>query len=66
MDPTLAVFMTGCLSRAGYATRRAVSFDDVVRNGAATADPGRLRQAYACLDLGMPRLFPQLPYFPRP
>jgi hypothetical protein len=66
LDPTLARYLVDCMGRAHYSTHRSTTFDDIVRGGEATPDRRRLGAAYACLDAGMPVLFPRLPYFPRP
>ncbi|MGZ6790876.1 MAG: hypothetical protein ACXVGQ_13260 [Mycobacteriaceae bacterium] len=66
MDSRLAAFMTECMTRAHYPTAGVGTFDQLVRNGAGTVVPARLRQANDCLDRGVLKLFPNLPYFPRP
>lgn len=66
MDRALARSMVDCMTRAHYMTSRATTFDDLVRNVAGQIERGRLQRANTCLDESMPKLFPDLPYFPRP
>lgn len=66
MSETLASFMGNCMTKANYPTVHATTFDQLVRDRDGTVDTGRLDRANECLDHGIPELFPQLPYFPRP
>jgi hypothetical protein len=66
MSDNLGRFMGDCMRNTHYPTAMTSTFDQIARNGAREADPARLRQANACLDRGIPALFPHLPYFPRP
>lgn len=66
MDGRLAGFMSECMAQAHFPTTGARTFDQLVRDREGTVTAARLRQANACLDRGVLRLFPGLPYFPRP
>jgi hypothetical protein len=67
MNDDLAKYMADCLRREGVTTAAGAStFDAFVRDAAGDVEPARLRQANACLDQGVPQLYPDLPYFPRP
>lgn len=66
MDSRLAGFMRQCMTQAHYPTAGAGTFDQMVRDGSGAVAPARLRQANDCLNRGVLKLFPDLPYFPRP
>ena len=66
MDSRLVAFMTDCMTKAHFPTSGATTFDQLVRDGAGRVQAPRVRQANDCLDQGVPKLFPELPYFPRP
>lgn len=66
MSASLATFMADCMTAALHTRVRASTFDGLVRDRSGAVDDARLARANECLDRGMPRLFPQLPFFPRP
>ncbi|WP_270889859.1 hypothetical protein [Pedococcus sp. 5OH_020] len=66
MSDVLARFMEGCMKDAGELTEHITTFDEIVRDANGQVTQARLAKANQCLDRGIPRLFPRLPYFPRP
>ncbi len=67
MNADLATFMADCLSRAHFPPANGAStFDAFVRDATGRVREARLRQANSCIDQGVPKLYPDLPYFPRP
>jgi hypothetical protein len=67
MSAELQRFMTNCMGGARLAPAKPAStFDGFVRDASGTVEPARLTQANDCLDRGVPHLYPDLPYYPRP
>ena len=66
MDPQLASAMVACMDGKGYDARRSTSFGDLVGAVGGRAQGRRVQAGQDCLARVFPRLYPDLPYLPRP
>jgi hypothetical protein len=66
LTPKLAEALTACMGGRGYVVRGSTSFGEVVGAVGGRASGARVQAGRDCLEQVMPRLYPDLPYYPRP
>lgn len=66
MTNGLASAMVACMGGRGYDVRRGRDFGEVVGAVGGRASGARVQAGRECLSGVLPRLYPDLPYYPQP